>query len=157
MVGLTPDTRVEAVDGPVAVCDLVGKGMPILTRLPSGARGFRIFFKVTPSADPVAVVRIVLDNGHETTLARQQVVYKVGHESAQAENLQAGDVLEASFYYPPGYRPQGPDLQDVRVTDSGFRVVAVEGAGNEIVYTGRVNETGCLFLTAGILCCCERR
>jgi hypothetical protein len=150
--GLAADVRVEAVEGPVAIAELAGKGMPVLTRLASGARGFRILSKVGASAAPVAVVRLSIDNGHAVTLARDQRVHGVGRGPVAAGALEPGDLLEASFDYPAGYRlrdavPGGPGGGE-----PGLRVVAVENAGEALVYTGRVNETGCAFLTSGILC-----
>lgn len=150
--GLSAETCVEAVDGPAAIAELAGKGVPILTRLPSGTLGFRILSKVTASAQPVPVVRIVLDNGHSAILAADQVIYTADQTAVRAADVKAADVLEASFHYPAGYRLRGADAESSEGGVAGFRVVAVEPAGEGIVYTGRVNETGCLFLTAGILC-----
>lgn len=150
--GLAAETQVEAVDGPASIAGLAGKGMPILTRFPSGARGFRILSKVTPSSQPVSRIRIILDNDHRVILATGQIVYKADQTPVRAGDLRPGEVLEASFHYPPGYRLGGADVQRAGTDASGFRVVTVEPAGEGIVYTGRVNETGCVFLAAGILC-----
>ncbi len=152
MSGLAADVRVEAVEGPVPIADLAGKGMPVLTRLPSGARGFRIVSKISASAAAVPVVRVTIDNGHAVTLAREQRVYKLGLEPVAAGALKAGDLLEPSFHYPAGYRLRDEASDAAGGGEPGLRVVAVEGAGEAVVYTGRVNETGCAFLTCGVLC-----
>jgi hypothetical protein len=153
MPGLTADTEVEAVDGPSTIEELMGRGIPVLTRLPSGARGFRILFKVEASASRTPVVTIALDNGHGVTVAQDQIVYKIGMEPVRAGDLAAGDMLEPAFHYPPGYRLRdaGPEA-DGEAGPPGHRVVQVDGAGEAVVYSGRVKETGCGFLTAGILC-----
>jgi len=152
-MGLAQHTRVEAVDGPAAIRELVGKGMPVLTRLPSGGRGFRILSKLTPSPEPVPVVRIALDNGQEATVGADQVVYRTGFVAVRASELRPGDVLEASFHYPAGYRMRNASGAEVDGPEHvGLRVIAAEPAGADVVYSGRVNETGCLFLTCGILC-----
>jgi hypothetical protein len=153
MTGIAQHTLVEAVDGPAAIHELVGKGMPVLTRLASGGRGFRILSKVTASPEPVAVVRITLDTGRTATIAAEQIVYRGGSIAVKASELRPGDVLEASFHYPPGYRLRDAAGAEVDgAGHSGVLVTAIEPGGKDVVYTGRVNETGCLFLTCGILC-----
>jgi hypothetical protein len=153
MTGIAQHTLVEAVDGPAAIHELVGKGMPVLTRLPSGGRGFRILSKVTASPEPVAVVRITLDNGRAATIAAEQLVYRGGAVAVKASEVRPGDMLEASFHYPPGYRLRDAEGAGGDGADhAGLLVTAVEPGGTDVVYTGRVNETGCLFLTCGILC-----
>jgi hypothetical protein len=154
MPGLAQQTLVEAVDGPAMIRDLVGKGMPVLTRLPSGARGFRILSKITPSPEPVPIQRLTLDNGRAAAVAMDQIVYRAGGVPVAARDVRPGDVLEASFHYPPGYRLRdAPPGSPAAASDRpGLVVAAAEAAGTDIVYSGRVNETGCLFLTCGILC-----
>lgn len=153
MTGLAQHTLIEAVDGPAAIRDLVAKGMPVLTRLPSGARGFRILSKVTASAEPVTVFRIVLDNGQVATVGTDQIVYRSGLIAVRASEVRPGDLLEASFHYPSGYRVRDAAGLEVAASGhAGLLVVAAEVAGTDVVYAGRVNETGCLFLTSGILC-----
>jgi hypothetical protein len=126
--------------------------MPVLTRLPSGARGFRIISKVSASAAPVPVVRITIDNNQAVTLARDQRVHSVGRGPVAAGALKPGDLLEPSFDYPAGYRLRDAASGGPGGGEPGLRVVAVENAGEAVVYTGRVNETGLAFLTCGILC-----
>ncbi len=152
MTGLAQHTLVEAVDGPAPIQDLIGKGMPVLTRLPSGGRGFRILSKVTASPGPVAVLRIVLDNGLGATLGADQIVFRSGPVAVKASEVRPGDMLEASFHYPPGYRLRDAPAVAGAAEHAGLLVTAIEAAGEDVVYVGRVNETGCLFLTCGILC-----
>ncbi len=152
MTGLAPDVMVEAVDGPIAIAALVGKGMPVLTRLPSGTRGFRIISKVVTSEYPVPIVRVRLDNGRAVTLATGQIVYRCGLFQVAAGALEPGTILEASFHYPAGYRLGGAVPGNPGDGEPGIRVLAVEPQGESLVYSGRVNETGCAFLTAGVLC-----
>jgi hypothetical protein len=148
--GLAGDTRVEAVDGPVAIRDLVGRFMPILTRLPSGARGFRILSKIQQSPAPVPLVRLRLEHGESIDLAEDQVIYRAGLATVVARDVRAGDLLEPHFHYPAGYRPRGTPAEVS--AERGFRVAAVEPAGEGVVFRGSVKETHCLFLSTGILC-----
>lgn len=153
MTGLAQHTLVEAVDGPAAIQDLIAKGMPVLTRLASGGRGFRILSKVTASPEPVPVLRIVLENGRGATIGADQIVYRSGAVAVKASEVRPGDLLEASFHYPPGYRlSDAPASAGAPSEQAGLIVTAIEAAGSDVIYTGRVNETGCLFLTCGILC-----
>jgi hypothetical protein len=108
--------------------------------------------KVAPSPVAEPVVRIRLDNGRIAVMTSDQVVFRTGAVPVPVGALNAGDVLEASFHYPPGYRLRGSDAEPGPPRAPGVVVVAVEPAGSEIVYSGRVKETGCLFLSAGILC-----
>ena len=152
MSGIAAGECVEAVDGPVPVDGLAGKGMPVLTRLPSGSRGFRIISKVAASATPVPVVRIALDNGQAAILARAQGVFRIDLGVVLAAELAPGDVLEPSFHYPEGYRLRGAAAEEPGGGKRGWRVVSVVSAGEATVYSGRVNQTGCAFLSCGILC-----
>jgi hypothetical protein len=145
--GVVVGTLVEAVDGPAAIEDLVGKGMPVLTLCAAGTRGFRILSKITPTSGPVPVLRVSIVG------AREQVVYRNDGEQVRVADVRAGDRLLPSFHYPRGYRPRVADAADNdHDGEPGVRVLAVESAGEEVVYRGRVKETGCMFLHAGILC-----
>src|SRR5882724_13548675 len=134
--GLAGDCMIESAEGPVAMSETPGKGFAVLTRLPSGALGFRQLLKVVPSG-PVALVRVVLDSGHSAITAHSHVFYRVGMEPVPAERLQPGDLLETAFKYPPGYVP--PDA--VRPVTAALGVRAVEPAGEGQVWAGIVRDT----------------
>ncbi len=142
-------TLVEAVDGPTAIEDLAGKGMPVLTRLAAGGRGFRILSKIAASEDRAAVVRLGLDNGRTVEVAAEQVLYDAAGAPIRALDVRPGDRLLASFHYPPGYRiREGDD------GEAGIAVLSVEAGPPGVVYRGSVRDTGCMFLSAGVLCKC---
>jgi hypothetical protein len=153
-VGVVQGTLVEAVDGPAAIEALVGKGMPVLTRLASGARGFRILSRIEPTESPVAVMRLALDNGRTIELAAEQQVYTAAGGTVRVAHLHAGDRLLPSFHYPPGYRLSGEagEAGAEQEEAPGLAVVSVAACGENVVYRGHVKETGCMFLNAGILC-----
>lgn len=153
VTGVVAGTLVEAVDGPAAIEELVGKGMPVLTRLAAGGRGFRILSKITASEERVPVVRLGLDNGRTVEVAAEQLVYNAAGTPVRALDLRPGDRLLASFHYPPGYRIRdggAPHAGDEG--KAGIAVLSVEAGPQSFVYRGSVRDTGCMFLSTGILC-----
>ena len=145
--GLAGDCMVESAEGPIPMRETPGKGFAILTRLPSGQLGFRQLIKVAETG-PVSLVRVILDSGHQATVASGHVFYRLGMVPVPAELLRAGDQLETAFRYPGDYAP--PDASvPVRQT---IAVKAIEPAGEGPVWAGTVRETHTLFLTAGVLC-----
>ena len=104
VTGVVAGTLVEAVDGPAVIEELAGKGMPVLTRLADGGRGFRILSKIAASEERAPVVRLGLDNGRTVEVAAEQVVYAASGAPVRALDVRPGDRLLASFHYPPGYR-----------------------------------------------------
>ena len=153
-VGIVQGTLVEAVDGPAAIEALAGKGMPVLTRLATGGRGFRILSRIEPTESPVPVMRVGLENGQTIELAAEQQVYTAEAGIVRVADLHAGDRLLPSFHYPPGYRlsGDGAGTGTDQAEAPGLAVVSVTACGEKVVYRGRVKETGCMFLHAGILC-----
>lgn len=124
------------------------KGFAVLTRLPSGALGFRQLIKLVRSG-PLPLVRLVLDSGHAVVMGRDHPVFRSGMQPVPACALQPGDALETAYAYPNGYVPS--DLPEARPAGP-VRVVRVESAGDGEVMRGTVRDTHALFLTAGVLC-----
>jgi len=153
-VGVVRGTLVEAVDGPAAIEALAGKGMPVLTRLASGGRGFRILSRIEPTESPVAVIRLALENDQTIDLAAEQQVYTAEAGTVRVADLRAGDRLLPSFHYPSGYRlaEDGAGAGADPAEAPGIAVVSLTACADSVVYRGRVKETGCMFLHAGILC-----
>lgn len=148
---LSADGLVETVEGPVAIAVLVGKSMPVLTRLPGHRLGFRLMTKIACAATDVALVRLTFDNGQHVTVDRGHVFYAHDMVERPADTLRVGDMLDTSYHYPPGYEFRRMD--GAREISSGaLRVQAIEEAGRGDVFGGVVNETGCYFATAGVLC-----
>lgn len=149
MPGITEDSLIETVEGPVPIGRLVGKSMPVLTRLPNGQFGFRRM-KVKKTGEQVPVVRITLNNRQAVTAAVDHVFYKKGaKETVLAKDLKMGEKLEPSWVFPEGYvSPYRPDSP----SEGCYKVVNVEPAESADVFNGTVNETYWYYLTCGVLC-----
>jgi len=148
---LSGDGLIETVDGPLAIATLVGKPMPVLTRLLNGQVGFRLMTKIACAASGVAVVRVRFDNGHAVVVDRGHVFYAPGMVERAVTALAAGEILDTSFHFPAGYEYRRTD-GTTETSAGGVRVTAVEDAGSADVFTGIVHETHCYFVTAGVLC-----
>jgi hypothetical protein len=149
--GLSGDSLVETVDGPMAIAKLAGKSMPVLTRLPSGQVGFRLMSEVACSTPGVPVVRVTFDNGQAVVVEPAHVFYRKGMEPCAAKALAPGDLLETSFHFPEGYVLERMD-GTTEPSAGAVRVAAIEDAGTADVFTAKVNETAAYFTTAGVLC-----
>jgi len=151
MPGLTADSLIETIDGPMRVGQLAGRSMPVLTRFPDpdhGNLGFRMM-KVAKEGKRAAVVKVTLDNGLSATVATDHVFYRKGtQETVLAKDLQVGEQLESAWVFPEGYiSPQ------TSTPSAGcYKVVAVEDAGEAEVFHGAVNQTHWYFLACGVLC-----
>ena len=148
---LTGDSAIETVDGPVAIGTLVGKSITVMTRLPNGQIGFRLFTKIALTASAVPVVRVTFDNGRSVTVDEGHVFYARDGAERPVTDLAAGELLDTSAHFPVGYVYRLMDGSE-RVSAGATAVVSVEPAGEADVFGGIVNETGRYFLTAGVLC-----
>jgi hypothetical protein len=148
---LAGDSLIETVDGPLAIASLVGKSMPVLTRLPGHRLGFRLMTKIACTANGVPVVRVTFDNGQHVIVDRAHIFYAREMVERPVEALVIGDMLDTSFHFPPGYEFRRMD-GTTEASVGAVRVQAIEDAGTADVFTGLVNESGCYFATAGILC-----
>lgn len=148
---MSGDSQVETVDGPVAIAVLVGKRMPVLTRLPDGRVGFRLMTGIECTGEGVAVLRVSFDNGQSVVVDPEHIFFRKGMGECAARLLQPGDQMETSFHFPEGYELERADGS--REPSAGaVRVATVEDAGTADVFTGTVNETATFFTTAGALC-----
>jgi len=148
---LAGDSLIETVDGPLTIASLVGKSMPVLTRLPGQRLGFRLMTKIACTANGVPVVRVTFDNGLHIVVDRGHVFYARDMVERAAGALQPDELLDTSFHFPPGYEFRRMDGTTEASTGS-VRVRSIEDAGTADVFTGLVNESGCFFATAGVLC-----
>src|SRR5262245_60087131 len=87
--GLASSCYVETAEGPVQLAETPNKGFAVLTRLPTGALGFRQLIKVV-TRGPVPLLRVHLSTGHEVLAAHGHPFYRVGMEEVPAEDLTAG-------------------------------------------------------------------
>ena len=148
---ISGESLIETVDGPLAIITLVGKPMPVLTRLPNGQIGFRLTTKIACTATGVAVLRVSIDNGQSVVVDRGHVFYGPGMVERPVESLAVGEVLDTSFHFPAGYVFRRMD-GTTETSAGGVRVSKIEDAGTADVFGGIVNETHCYFVTAGVLC-----
>lgn len=146
--GLAISCMVETAEGPVPMHETPKKGFAVLTRFDHGGLGFRQLLRVE-QRDGVALVRVVLDNGHSVVVAPGHPFYRRGLDAVPAASLAPGDVLETAFQYPEGYRVS---TADAAPSAWGVHVVRVEPAGEGSVMSGSVRDTHRMFLTAGVLC-----
>src|SRR5439155_1112900 len=75
----------------------------------------------------------------------------VGMVERPVESLRIDELLDTSFHFPAGYEFGRMD-GSTEISAGGLRVQAIADAGTADVFTGIVNETGCYFATAGVLC-----
>ena len=148
---LSGDALIETVDGPLTIASLVGKSIPVLTRLPNRQIGFRLMSKIACTANGVDVVRVTFENGHTVVVDRTHVFFAPNGAERAAATLDAGELLDASFHFPTGYVYRRLD-GSAETAAGGIHVTAVEPAGTADVFTGIVKETQTYFLTAGVLC-----
>ncbi len=148
---LAGDSLIETVEGPLAIASLVGKSMPVLTRLPGHRLGFRLMTKIACTAQGVPVVRVTFDNGQHVIVGHGHVFYAREMVERPVESLAVGEMLETSFHFPAGYEFRRMD-GTVEASAGAVRVQALEDAGNADVFSGIVNQSGCYFATAGVLC-----
>jgi len=148
---LTAESLIETVDGPVAIGGLVGKSITVMTRLPNGQVGFRLFSKIAITATAVPVLRVVFDNGQSVVVDHGHVFYARDAVERPVTEIEPGELLDSSFHFPEGYVFRTMDGSP-RVSAGAVAVAMVEPAGTADVFSGLVNETGRYFLTAGVLC-----
>jgi len=146
------DTKVETPEGAMAIRSVAGKAIAVFTRDPSGRVRFRMMLNVRKSAEQQPVLKITLGNGASFRVGPQQVLYKKGMVECRADTLQAGDDLEPAFYFPAGYQFRDDVVEETRQSTAAQRVARIEPAGSSDIFTLGVNQTGCFFLTAGVLC-----
>lgn len=147
---MTGESLIETVDGPVAIATLVGKSMPVLTRLPDHRIGFRLMTKIACAVTDTQLVRVTFDNDQQVIVDRAHVFYAPGKVERPVAGLEVGELLDTSFHFPPGYEFARMD-GTTEISAGGVRVRALEDAGSGDVFTGIVNETACYFVTAGAL------
>jgi len=150
---LAGDAEVESIDGPVAIGGMVGKFVPVLTRLRDGALGFRMMREVREVEPAGRVVRVVDASGRAVRVGASHVFFRSDGREVRAGDLAPGDTLEAGWTYPAGYVL--PDAAEYgaeargRAWEPVVRVASIEPAGDEPLFGFTVNETRNYFLTFG--------
>ena len=153
--GLAADTKVETPEGATVIRTVVGKAIAVFTREPGGRVRFRMMKNVRKIADQQPVLKVTLETGQGFRVAPDQVLFKKGMIECRADALQVGDALEPAFTYPDGYQFKDDRDGHDRASGASLRVSRIEPAGPADIYSLAVNQTGCFFVTAGVLCKAE--
>jgi hypothetical protein len=155
--GLAADTKVETPEGAMAIRTVAGKAIAVFTREPSGRVRFRMMQNVRKTAEQRPVLKITLETGQSFRVAPEQVLFKKDLIECRADALQVGDALEPAFSYPQGYRFHEEETGSDQESAASLRIARIEPGGSADVYTLGVNQTGCFFLSAGVLCKAENK
>jgi len=153
---LAADTKVETPEGAMAIRAVAGKSIAVFTRDPTGRVRFRMMQDVRKTAEQQPVLKITLENGQSFRVAAEQVLYKMGSVECRADALEIGDALVPAFHYPQDHRFTDEASGEKRESTASLRVTGIEPGGTADTYALVVNQTGCFFLTAGVLCKAER-
>lgn len=148
---LTGESLIESVDGPVAIGGLAGKSVTVMTRLPDGRIGFRLFSKIAVAASAVPILRVTFDNGLSVTVDHGHVFYGRDGAERPVTSLAPGDLLDSFAYYPEGYVFRRKDGA-MQTSAGAVAIASIEPAGVADVFGGIVRETGSYFVTAGVRC-----
>ena len=150
---LAGTTLVETIDGPMEIIKLVGKVMPVTTRLSDGKLGFRMMINIREIEADAPLVRLENQDGQSLVVGAEHVLVTADGREVRAGDLEVGAELEPSWSYPAGYAvPDAPEYADhIRGQEfsSAVRVTAVEEAGRGAVYGATVKQTAAYFLTFG--------
>jgi hypothetical protein len=153
--GLAAETKVETPEGAMAIRTVAGKSIAVFSREPSGRVRFRMMQNARKVGEQQPVLKLTLRNGQSFRVAPEQVLFKKGLVECRADALQVGDALEPAFTYPEGYQFRSDPEGGEHTSDASLHVASIEAAGTADVYSLGVNQTGCFFLTAGVLCRAE--
>jgi len=134
---------------------VAGKAIAVFTREPTGRVRFRMMQNVRKIGEQQPVLKITLDSGQTFRVVGDQVLFKKGLVECRADALQLGDALEPAFTYPEGYAFKDDHDGAELASAASLRVTRVEPGGTADIYSLGVNQTGCFFLSAGVLCKAE--
>ncbi len=150
---LAGDAQVESIDGPLEIGGMVGKFLPVLTRVGDGSLGFRMMREVRQVEPAGRILRIVNAEGQSVRVGVGHVFVRADGKDVRAGDLVAGDRLEAGWTYPPGYvLPEADEYAAPargRSWEPVIVVAAIESSGEEPLFGFTVNETRNYFLTFG--------
>ena len=147
------EALVETIDGPVEIIRLVGKSIPVLTRLPNGALGFRMMREVREVESAGPLLEVTNDDGQTVRVGRDHVFVRRDGTDVKAANLVVGDRLDVGWSYPEGYAP--PDTPEYSPVARGLPwqrsvcISRVEEVDPAPLFGCTVNETRSFFLTFG--------
>ena len=152
--GLAAETKVETPEGSMTIRACAGKAIPVLSRNEESSVLFRMMLEVRKVADAHPVLKITLETGEAFRVAGEQIFLGPDLQPVRASALRVGSPLLPAFHYPSGYTYQSDAGADC-VSERTHKVAKIEPAGTAEVYSLGVNQTGCFFLAAGVLCQAE--
>ena len=153
---LAADSLVETIDGPMEIVKLVGKSIPVLTRLTDGSLGFRMMNQVREVGADLPLLQLRNGDGQVVVVGRDHVFVDSRGREVRAGDLAVGAGLDAGWTYPEGY--EIPDAEeyasDVRGRSWATPIIVrhVEDAGVGPAYGASVAGTKSFFLTFGARC-----
>jgi hypothetical protein len=150
--GLAAETKVETPEGAMVIRTVAGKSIAVFSREPLGRVRFRMMQNVRKVGEQQPVLKLTLQNGQSFRVAPQQVLFKKGLVECRADAVHVGDALEPAFTYPQGYQFRSDTEGVERASDASLHITQIEAAGNADIYSLGVHQTGCFFLSAGVLC-----
>ena len=153
---LAGDALVETIDGPVEIVKLVGKVMPVMTRMPDGTIGFRMLREVREVEADADLLALRNADGQIVRVGLEQVFVGADGREVRARELRPGDRLRTGWTYPDGYVPPDAGEYAPRLRSQPWvgvvEISASASAGRAPVFGFSVNQTKCCYLTFGALC-----
>ena len=95
----TGNTEVETVFGPMKFKNMVGKNIPVLTRLNDGKFAWREMHNIRKTKNNAKLVRVFLDNNTHFDCTPEHEIYDINLHKIKAKDLLAGTRLSAFYKY----------------------------------------------------------
>jgi hypothetical protein len=156
MTRLAADALIETIDGPMEIAKLVGKTIPVLTRMPAGNLGFRMMTQIREIEADAALLALRNADGQMVLVGTEHVFVSADGDEVRASELISGTRLESGWTYPPGY--EIPDAEEyaaeirAKPWETPVVIRSCEPAGRGPVFGGSVSGTKTYFLTFGARC-----
>jgi hypothetical protein len=153
---LAADSLIETIDGPMEIVKLLGKTIPVLTRMPGGSLGFRMMTQIREIEADVPLLELRNSDGQVVVVGADHVFVAADGSEVRAVDLAAGARLESGWTYPAGYpipdaEEYAPELRN-KPFETPVLVRRCAEAGRGAVYGASVSGTKSYFLTFGALC-----
>ena len=156
MTRLAGDALIETIDGPMEIAKLVGKTIPVLTRMPAGNLGFRMMTQIREIEAETPLLALRNADGQMVLVGTDHVFVAADGGEVRASELTSGARLESGWTYPPGY--EIPDAEEyaaeirAKPWETPVVIRSCEPAGRGPVFGGSVSGTKTYFLTFGARC-----
>ena len=153
---LAGDALIETIDGPMEIAKLVGKIIPVLTRMPAGNLGFRMMTQIREIEPEAPLLALQNVDGQTVVVGADHVFVTADGAEVRASELSSGARLESGWTYPPGYpipdaEEYAPEIRS-RPWETPVVIRSSDPAGRGPVFGGSVSGTKTYFLTFGARC-----